>query len=196
MGSFIESKMSINKSGASRPRRRSTFWQGIEWDTPIKFKTIDLYKALISSSSLMCEKRRQSYFILKVTIWKKREMEWSLCEFFSIYCFMANREQKWYCGFSCAIAKFSRKMFLHTWHRYFCPCHCSITYILAILFLVRYGFRNQYIHTAMYIDNTIMFKLQMHIELSNICFWFAVKGFAKKDNTILTFQRLLMTKAN
>ena len=64
LGSFIESKMSINKSGASRPRRRSTFWQGIEWDTPIKFKTIDLYKALISSSSLMCEKRRQSYFIL------------------------------------------------------------------------------------------------------------------------------------
>ena len=54
LGSFIESKMSINKSGASRPRRRSTFWQGIEWDTPIKFKTIDLYIKLLSPVVLWC----------------------------------------------------------------------------------------------------------------------------------------------
>ena len=95
LGSFIESKMSINKSGASR---RSTFWQGIEWDTPIKFKTIDLYKALIFGSSLMCENTRQSYTILKDHM-EKIMMEIALWEFFSVYCFMAYHEKELFCWF-------------------------------------------------------------------------------------------------
>ena len=70
---------------------------------------------LLSLVVLWCVRRQSKFDIKYMTIWKKRVKERTLCDFFSIYCFMANHEKKWYCWFSCAIAKFSREMFLHTY---------------------------------------------------------------------------------